>query len=230
MRKLIWKEWHEQSWKLAFGCVVLASLAVIGLRARLVADDTMIMWVCFLGLAFLPVLASTGLIPAERAEGTFESLLSLPIASWKILSVKTAMGILLCAVPMIVAAAASVFMAGGREMPTAAILDLYGRSALTALSLFLWMQASTAHLSSEARAGLLGVGILIFWVMATLGLFDASLPKLAKAGSPLAFVYGFNNGFDEGPSLVMVIGVQAVCAAALWALANYQFTAGERRT
>jgi hypothetical protein len=53
---------------------------------------------------------------------------------------------------------------------------------------------------------------------------------LAKAGSPLAFVYGFNNGFDEGPSLVMVIGVQAVCAAALWALANYQFTAGERRT
>ena len=23
MRQLIWKEWHEQSWKLAFGCIVL---------------------------------------------------------------------------------------------------------------------------------------------------------------------------------------------------------------
>src|SRR5689334_8801214 len=41
MRSLLWKEWHEQSWKLAFGCVVLAALAVIGLRARVVADDTM---------------------------------------------------------------------------------------------------------------------------------------------------------------------------------------------
>jgi hypothetical protein len=41
MRSLIWKEWHEQRWQLAFGCVMLMSFAAIALRARLVSDETM---------------------------------------------------------------------------------------------------------------------------------------------------------------------------------------------
>jgi hypothetical protein len=229
VRKLIWKEWFEQSWKLVFGCVVLGSLALIGLQARLVPDDIMMMWVCFLGLALLPVLSSTGLIPAERAGGSFESLLALPIAPWKILAVKTSMGILQCAVPMMVAAAVSVFMAAGRETSTAAILNLYGRSTLTAISLFIWMLALTAHLPSEARAGLVSIGILFFWVMATWALLlQSSVPTLAISASPMAFVYNFNSG-AIGPSLVTIAIVQALCAAALWLLADYQFTAGERR-
>jgi ABC-type transport system involved in multi-copper enzyme maturation permease subunit len=243
MRKLIWKEWREQSWKLGFGCVVLGALAVIGLQARIVADETIMMCVCFLGLTLLPVLSSTGLIPAERAEGSLESLLSLPIAPWKILAVKTAMGVLLCAVPMLLAAGASVYMAGGREMTTAAIVDLYGRSALTALSLFIWMLALTAHLPSEARAGLVGLGILIFWMLATMGLSVGPVEDYAfqhesgivqrtlLAASPLAFVYRFDT-YSAGarpPTMAMAAGIQVLVGAALWACARFQFTAGEGR-
>ena len=84
------------------------------------------MWVCFLGLTLLPVLSSTGLLPAERSEGSFESLLALPVPPWRILMAKTAMGIVLCAGPMFAAAVASLLVAGGRELTSDAMLVLYG--------------------------------------------------------------------------------------------------------
>src|SRR6185437_11506303 len=79
MRSLLWKEWREQSWKLVFGSLILAAFAFIGLHARIVADELLLQWVCLLAVALLPVLASTGLVPAERDDGTLETLFSLPI-------------------------------------------------------------------------------------------------------------------------------------------------------
>ena len=75
MRMLIWKEWHEQSWKLGFGCIVLASFSLIGLRARTTSDEMIVMCVCIMGVGLLPILSSTGLVPAERSEGSLEALL-----------------------------------------------------------------------------------------------------------------------------------------------------------
>lgn len=216
MAKLLWKEWHEQSWKLAFGCVVLAAIACIGLRARLVADQRLSLWICFLGLTLLPVLSSTGLVPAERSEGSFESLLSLPVRPWKILLAKTQMGLLLCAGPMICAALVSAQMAGGREMSSGSIVMLYLRSTLTVLSLFVWMLALTIRLPSEARAGLLGLGLLIFWMLATAGLSYPDVPQVVRAVSPFAFVYGVNSGFAGSPHLAMTLLVQALALSLLW--------------
>src|ERR1700733_14597713 len=220
MRKLLWKEWHEQSWKLGFGCIVLAALALIGLRSRIVADETMVMWVCLLGVGLLPVLASTGLLPAERAEGSFEMLLSLPVDPRRILIAKTLMGIALCVGPMAVAAIVSVLAAGGRELSAVAMLDLYACSTLTMLSLFVWMLALTARLPNEARAGLLALGILIFWLLATEGLTYPSLPSALFSVSPIAFVYRSTPKFEAPPPpFLLIVVVQLAIAAALlgWA-------------
>jgi hypothetical protein len=218
MRQLLWKEWHEQSWRLGFGCIVLGAMALIGLHARIVADNTMMMWVCFIGITLLPVLSITGLLPAERSEGTFESLLALPVAPWKILAAKTAMGLVLCAGPLIAAATISVLDAGGREMPDADILRLYGNSILSAISLLIWMMALTARLPSEARAGLLATGILILWSLATVGLGYRSVPPLARTISPLAFVYQFSDVREIGPLLPESVNllVTALIAILLW--------------
>ena len=182
MRQLIWKEWHEQSWRLGFGCVVLGAMAMIGLHARIIADEVMMMWVCFIGITLLPVLSVASLLPAERSEGTFESLLALPVAPWKILTAKTVMGLLLCAGPLIVSAIISLLISGRREMLLRDILLLYANSTLSAVSLFLWMMALTSRLPSEARAGLVASGILIIWSLATAraGLIR-SVPRLARA-------------------------------------------------
>ena len=40
MQSLLWKEWHEQSWKLAFSCILLGAMAVaaaVGEGAQVVA-------------------------------------------------------------------------------------------------------------------------------------------------------------------------------------------------
>jgi ABC-type transport system involved in multi-copper enzyme maturation permease subunit len=218
MRQLIWKEWHEQSWRLGFGCVVLGAMALIGLHARLIADDNMMLWVGFIGITLLPVLSSTGLLPAERSEGSFESLLALPVAPWKILAAKTAMGLLLCVGPLAVAAVISLIVAGGREMTDSDIMHFYAASVVTAVSLFIWMMALTSRLPSEGRSALVAIGILIIWSIATGsaaagGLNSSAAPKLLKATSPLMAVWATDP--HSFPFIVVVI-VQSVMAIALW--------------
>jgi ABC-type transport system involved in cytochrome c biogenesis permease component len=227
MRALLWKEWHEQAWKLGFGCIVLGTLALLGLHARLLSDEMVSMWVCFIGLTLLPILSSTGFLPAERAEGTLEMLLSLPVRRWRILAVKTVIGVLLCVVPLAAAAALSVVVARGRELPVYFMVLFYARSALTAVALFVWMLAVTARLPSEARGALLAVGILILWGLATAGLDADPMPRWATTLSPLAFIYGISDGFEHSPALLTVIGLQLIIAIALWLCTLSQLKPGK---
>jgi ABC-type transport system involved in cytochrome c biogenesis permease component len=216
MLKLLWKEWHEQSWKLGFGCVLLAAFVLIGLHARIVADETILTGVCVLGFTLLPVLSSTGLIPAERAEGSFESLLAMPIAPWKILLAKSVMGVLLCIGPMLVACGFSCLMAGGREMFTYDILHLYAQTTFASVLLLFWMMALTSRLPSEARAGLVAVGILICWFLGTAGLGYPHHPNQLVGISPLALIHFWFSNPDREISLPVVLGLQAIIVAVLW--------------
>ncbi len=216
MRKLIWKEWHEQSWKLGFGCVVLGAMALIGLRSRIFPDETTVLWICLFGFTLLPVLTCTGLIPAERSDGTMESLLALPVTPREILMVKSGIGLLLCAGPMIVAAVISLAMAGNREITTSSMIMLYVRSTLTGLSLFIWMQTLTIRLPSEARAAMLAVGLLIFWFIASEGLIQPQVPLTLAAISPLCFVHGAASSDVSAPPLAVALLVQGLLAIGLW--------------
>jgi len=216
MRNLLWKEWHEQSWKLAFGCIVLSALVLIGLRARIIADDTMVMSVCFISIILLPLLAGTGLIPSERAEGSFESLIAMPIAPWRILSAKTLMGVLLCVGPMLVVASISLWIAGDREMSRMDMVGLYMRSTMTILSLFFWMLAATARLPSEARAGLVAVGVFICWMILTLGLNSASMPRMFFVASPFAYVNYIENQGRDRSGIWLIAMIQLAIASMLW--------------
>jgi hypothetical protein len=216
MRSLLWKEWHEQSWKLAFGAVVLGAFAVIGLHTRIIADEVMMVWVCGIGVTMLPVLSSTGLIPAERAEGSFESLLAMPISPWRILLAKTVIGLLLCVGPMVVAAMVSWMIAGGREMHSASIFDLYGRCALAAALMFFWMLAMTSRLPSEARAGLVATGVLICWILATAGMSNPDVPQWLMFTSPLATLLSWFSGPDDQLPTMVAPLLQTVIVAVLW--------------
>jgi hypothetical protein len=186
MRSLLWKEWREQSWKLVFGSLIFAAFAFIGLHARIVADELLLQWVCFLAMALLPILASTGLVPAERDDGTLDTLFSLPIAPVRIFLIKASMGVLLTAGPILITAAVSLLIAGGREMSSAGIVGFYLRTIIAALSLFVWMFALTISLPTETRASLIAMAVLIMWILISLGLdhpvehsvFHATAPPL----------------------------------------------------
>jgi ABC-type transport system involved in multi-copper enzyme maturation permease subunit len=218
MSSLLWKEWHEQRWKLAFGCIILSAFALIGLHTRVIADELLLNAVCFLGVMLLPVLAATGLIPAERSDGTFESLLALPTPPSRILAAKTIMGAVLCAGPLLAAGAISLLMAGGREMSAAAMIRLYASSIATSFALVAWMMSLTLTLPGEARAALLSMGILVFWVLATAGLnsSQALLRVQLRAISPFTFVFApHDSTVSEIPQLVVAL-VQSGIVAMLW--------------
>ena len=165
----------------------------------------------------LPVLASASLLAPERDEGSLESLLALPVSPITILAIKLGMGIAQCVAPMAVAAAVSIAVAGGREMPSVEMLELSARCALTGIFLFLWMASLTLSLPTETRAALLSMGVLIFWVMATAGLWQCSSESLVHAFSPLCLVFGLPRGFRIEPdAIAWGLGLQLVITALLW--------------
>jgi ABC-type transport system involved in multi-copper enzyme maturation permease subunit len=182
---LIWKEWHEQWWKLGFSSVVLGALALIGLRARIVPDESMVIMLGFLGMALLPILTAAGLVAPERSQGSLEGLLALPVRPWKILLAKTLAGIVLCAGPMCVAAAVSLLSAGGHEITTVAMVDLFARFLLADLGLFIWMFALTIRLPTETRAALIAIGVLVLWILVTVALSSSGVSSLVLHMSPM---------------------------------------------
>ena len=172
MRSLLWKEWHEQRWKLAFTSVLLAGLTFSGLHARVVPDASVLMFVCMLSALLMPLLVGSVLVAPEREARTLDTLLALPTQSILILAIKTLVGVALCIVPLAIACALSLGMAGGREMLASAIIAMFVRCLLTMLSFYFWTLALTIRLPSETRATLIGLGILIAWMIISLGLAE----------------------------------------------------------
>ena len=233
MRKLIWKEWHEQSWKLAFGCIVLSAFAVIGLRSRIVADLALVSYVCAIGVLILPITSATGLFPAERAEGSFESLIAMPIQPWKILLAKTISGVVLCAGPLAVAAVFSVWIAGDRETPAEEVLALYEQSALSSVSLLVWMMAFSIRLPNEGRAALLSMGVLVIWGVITWSMFHSEYLRDTHAlaftrwisVTPFGWFFVISYEPPAGYSLAVNALIQGTILVAVWALGLRMLTA-----
>jgi hypothetical protein len=221
MRQLLWKEWREQRWKLGFGSIVLSAIALIGLRARIVPDESIIIGICALGILLLPILSVAGLIPAERGQGTMPGLLALPIAPWKLLAAKTIPGLMLCIVPLLAAAGVSVLVTQGREIPNPVTLQIYGRAALTEISLFAWMLALTIRSPGEGRGAALAIGVLVCWWIVTSGLeasmhrdpYEGHLPRWLWPACPFVFV------FPSPVSLLIALFVQGAISAGLWVMA-----------
>lgn len=219
MRPLLWKEWHEQRWKLGFGSVVLCAFALIGLRTRIVSDESIIVATCALGVLLLPILSAAGLFPAERGEGTLKTLLALPVTRSKILAAKLILGGVLCAVPLLASAAVSLLFTGGREISGAAMLAIYLRAIASGIILFVWMFALTVRSPSEGRGAALAVGILVCWLIVAAGLIRGYGFAATHAPPPLWLACPFVFVFPSANyKTVLVILVQSAIAVVLCSL------------
>ena len=149
MLTLLWKEWREHAWKLAFAMLLLGATSLIGLRARIIADEELLQILCTAAVLLLPLLAGTGMVPPERSDGSLDTLLALPIKSTWIFLAKTIMGAMICIAPLLVAAGISIFVAQGREMPALSILHLYARTLAATLFLYFWILTLTVGLEMK---------------------------------------------------------------------------------
>ena len=187
---LIWKEWREQRWKLALGCVLLVGFTLIGLRTRVTPDHIVLMLGMLLGGVVPPLIAATDVVAAERSTGVLSNLLGLPIRPWKILAVKLAMAAAMCLVPILAAGLVAWWIAGGREVESWHLWAMCAATAGMAVSVLVWTVAFSIHQPSEARAGMIGLAILIAWllIVSFYGGFDQRLPKWVMTLLPGSFM------------------------------------------
>jgi ABC-type transport system involved in multi-copper enzyme maturation permease subunit len=226
IRQLLWKEWREQRWKLAFGVVILVGFTAVGLRTRILPDDAVVtLGAGFGGIAFA-LLAVMGTVAADRYEGTLGQLLALPVRSWVVLLVKTVVGLAVCLGPLVAASILAVFTVGGREVSVSAMGDRYLVCAALATALFIWALAFGIRQPSEARAALAALGVGAAWLLSMVLLEIArqsSAPVIKVAADGLGYLSPFGASYwRTWPSGHLL--VQAAIAVALWLWAARRFS------
>jgi ABC-type transport system involved in multi-copper enzyme maturation permease subunit len=213
IKALFWKEWCEQRWKLAYGCVILVGFTLIGLRSRLTPDEFIVIFASAGGSILMALLVGMGLIATEKSEGSLAMLLTLPVRPWKIFAVKMTMGMLVCVGPIASCMALSLVMAAGREMSASRIIVPYLGGIAFSTVILVWMVAFSIGQPSEARAGLVGIAVFMAWlfiifleevflrpstylslVITPFGIFDGTLDRnydILPKVIPVQFVMGF---------------------------------------
>lgn len=233
IRQLFWKEWREQRWKIAFGCIVLMGFCAIGLQSRIFADRMTFGVAIIAGTFLMPLVMAMGVVGSERASGSLDYLLTLPIAPWRILAVKMAVGLCACWLPLLGALAVSLFMAGGREMAVSDMISVFPAFIWLASCLLMWITACSMGQPSETRAGLAGVGVILFYLLWTYTIGVSSytnwFPRMILLLYDPMGSFVFNGQAIEGWPLgywefmVLHLIVQISMLAALWRFAVRRF-------
>ncbi len=163
---LIWKEWHEQRWKLAFGTVVLLFFTGSFLAAKVTTERELLVVIWLLGGLVLSLYSAMGIFAVESSNNTTTFLASKPVKSWKVFACKWFFGWLNFAVPML---ACSLFMAFnvlkmGPEYIFGLKSIIRGTTATVCMAtMFYTMTCCLAkRKSSEAYVGF--TGLVIFFI------------------------------------------------------------------
>lgn len=97
---LLWKEWTEHRWKLAFGTVMLASFAGALSAWGGISHRELIILVMAIGCLKLSILNAMGTFAQEHSEGTTLFLATRPIEAWRVFLGKWLIGWINVVVPL----------------------------------------------------------------------------------------------------------------------------------
>ena len=98
---LLWKEWTEHRWKLAFGTVMLASFAGALFAWGGISNRELIILVLFIGCLVLSLFNAMGTFAEEHGEGTALFLAARPIEAWRVFLGKWLIGWINAVVPLL---------------------------------------------------------------------------------------------------------------------------------
>jgi hypothetical protein len=114
----------------------------------------------------------------------------------------------------------ALLMAGARELDWGELVGMYAMALGATLSVFSWLAAAGMRQPSEARAGMLGIGVIVAWfllivIAEAVRTETSSISRLENwvaACSPLGFVVLK----DQPVPVPAVIGAQLASMALLW--------------
>jgi len=226
IRALLWKEWHEQRWKLVFGCAILMAYMAISLRARLWPDFVTVISGLFGGAVLWAVFTAMGTVAPERADGSLGVLLARPIRPWWVLAVKTVVAVCVSAGPIAAGTLVALLVAAGREVSSSELLVVFAVAVAMNVTLLIWTMSIGIRCTSEAQVTMVGMVIIAAGLAAAslLGdILDLRLQPWACGFYPLWIVGAVRkqDGLliaDE--TFVLAIGIEIAVAAAWWMLAG----------
>ena len=214
--QLMWKEWKENLWKLAF-CGA-ASVVFTGMlfRMRIIPDQSNCYIISFIQMFAVPVVYALDIFSGEMTNRTIHLLFKIPVARWKLFFSKylvSAVGIVLI---FLVTGLLMEFMAGGRETPTGYLLGSNALMGSAALVLFTCFCAFGCQSRSEATSLVAIFGVFIGWGIVFLWANICEV-KWAIPFTPFSVIvpYSLIDGEQAVPPGMIMIAQMLVFALAL---------------
>lgn len=107
-RTLLWKEWREQRWRFFLGTVVLSGLLAGLLRAQIIPSNEAALLIYWPVGVLMTIFLAMGSVAVERADRTWEFLITQPVSRADVLLAKWRMGVLQLVGMMTIATVAGI--------------------------------------------------------------------------------------------------------------------------
>jgi hypothetical protein len=165
LKALLWKEWHEQRWRVALATVWLLGIATIGLKTRVLPDIAIVCLTWIPTAVILPAFVGMGLFASERKAGTLAYLVVQPISRGQVLAAKTIMGLLAYIIPMVACGAVVYLAVGGRELSRAELACGITGIVACGLVLFGWQLLAGLRCRWEETYVLVSAIVVGCWIL-----------------------------------------------------------------
>ena len=160
MKRLLWKEWHEQQWKvwLCTAAVLLVNQTL--LRSRLLDDYIIALRCSVCGVLILSFFISIDVFCSETENKTNKLLSTLPISPLKIFSSKMLVAFSTVLIACIAGMLQTIIITGEREISNSLIFIVYVGGLFCGISMMCWYALYNVNAKSEV--GSAGLGLLVF--------------------------------------------------------------------
>lgn len=158
---IVWKEWREQRWFVAFGTVMLLSFAGIATAARVVTADEAAIATCMIGGTILTLMSAMGVYASEHTNRTKTFLMSRPLDPRKVFLWKWFFGWFNIIVPLAATAMLVLVLGGWPRGPWIPVLRSAGVMVLCMTNIYSLICCWAPRRASEAQVGLFGLGVLV---------------------------------------------------------------------
>jgi hypothetical protein len=114
---VIWKEWRQQRWRMAFSTVMLVGIIGSTAAAHIVSASEVFVVLCLAGALLLPLYSAMGTFAPEQTARTFEFYATKTASPLRVFAAKWFFGWLNTVVPVIAALCFAILVAGSSVSP-----------------------------------------------------------------------------------------------------------------
>lgn len=201
LKRLLWKEWWENLWKLGFCAGVSLAFTMLLFRLRIFPDLQNAFFISLVQTIVVPVVYALDLFSGEMSNRTIHLLFKIPVPRWKIFFAKYLVAIVGIALSFLVTATAMEVLAWGREAQPGMLFLANALQGLCALLLMTWFCLFGCQSRSEAGSLVAVFGVMTGWAIV---LFWSLICEVGWANpvTPYTVMWGFWASVEPGSDAV----------------------------